>query len=172
MPIGRSRRGRRPRATPRRDEAPSAAITRRARWVPEAVRTPVTRPLVEMGAVALVFSRVAPAEIALRARSSSRSARVRVRPEPEGQGISRRRPAPMRRMPSLRNQPGVVMSTPREWSSRTAWGVRPSPQIFSRGKDVFSRTRTSRPERARWVAAADPAGPAPTTMTSCITGAG
>ena len=51
-------------------------------------------------------------------------------------------------------------------SSATARGVRPSPQTLSRGNSDFSRSSTSRPAEAQWNAAADPAGPAPTTMTS------
>src|SRR6187401_318746 len=48
----------------------------------------------------------------------------------------------------------------------TARGVRPSPQVFSRGKDLRSTTATSWPWRASQYAAEAPAGPAPTTRTS------
>ncbi len=67
----------------------------------------------------------------------------------------------------MRIQPASgEVSTPIATSAFTARGVRPSPQTFSRGKAVFSSTSTSRPVRARWYAVAEPAGPAPTTMTS------
>ena len=55
---------------------------------------------------------------------------------------------------------------PSRISWRVARGVRPSPHTFSRGNWVFSSSDTCRPRRARWVAVADPAGPAPTTITS------
>ncbi len=45
-------------------------------------------------------------------------------------------------------------------------GVRPSPQVFSRGYSLFSATTTEWPRRASQKAAADPAGPPPTTTTS------
>src|SRR5690349_3477290 len=48
----------------------------------------------------------------------------------------------------------------------TARGVRPSPQVFSRGKVLRSTTTTSWPWRASQYAAEAPAGPAPTTRTS------
>ncbi len=48
----------------------------------------------------------------------------------------------------------------------TARGVSPSPQTFSRGKEVFSSSSTSRPVWASAWAVALPPGPAPTTMTS------
>src|SRR4029079_8816917 len=53
------------------------------------------------------------------------------------------------------------------WSSRRrAPVVRPSPQILSRGNVALSTTVTARPARARVIAAAAPAGPAPTRRTS------
>ena len=48
--------------------------------------------------------------------------------------------------------------------------VSPSPQYLSRGKHALSSTVTSRPARARPMAAAMPAGPAPTTATSATSG--
>src|SRR5947209_15140329 len=51
-----------------------------------------------------------------------------------------------------------------------ARGVRPSPQALSRGKTAASARRTSAPDRAAQAAAADPAGPAPTTRTSVAAG--
>src|SRR5262245_51665150 len=51
-------------------------------------------------------------------------------------------------------------------SCLTARGVRPSPQVFSRGKVLRSTTATSCPCRANQYAADAPAGPAPTTRTS------
>ena len=53
-------------------------------------------------------------------------------------------------------------------SWRTARGVNPSPQTFSRGNSVFSSNNTDRPCRARWYAADEPPGPAPTTTTSAV----
>src|SRR5674476_511984 len=76
------------------------------------------------------------------------------------------------RRPLLRSHPASVeVSMPSLTSSRVARGVRPSPQTFSRGKRAFSRTRTSRPARARYAAVVEPPGPAPTTMTSALVGA-
>src|SRR5262245_56056841 len=54
---------------------------------------------------------------------------------------------------------------PSATSWRTARGVRPSPQTFSLGNAVLSSRTTSSPAWARYVAAVDPPGPAPTTMT-------
>src|SRR5436190_13170883 len=53
------------------------------------------------------------------------------------------------------------------WSCLTARGVRPSPQVFSRGKRLRSTNTTSRPCSAAQYAAADPAGPPPMTNRSC-----
>jgi mycoredoxin len=50
--------------------------------------------------------------------------------------------------------------------------VTPPPHGLSRGNGERSRTRTDAPPRARWDAAADPAGPAPTTSTSVWVGRG
>ncbi len=73
----------------------------------------------------------------------------------------------MTRRPRLRSQPfSSVVSMPIAISDRTARGVSPSPQTFSRGNSVFSSSSTRRPWRARWNAAEEPPGPAPTTMTS------
>ena len=55
---------------------------------------------------------------------------------------------------------------PSRINCRVARGVRPSPHTFSRGNWLFSNSETCSPRRARWVAVADPAGPAPTTITS------
>src|SRR3954470_19498765 len=51
-------------------------------------------------------------------------------------------------------------------SNRSAPVVMPSPQHLSRGKRALSTSTTSRPARARVIAAAAPAGPPPTTATS------
>ena len=48
----------------------------------------------------------------------------------------------------------------------------PSPQVLSRGKRALSTSNTSSPRWARWKAALQPAGPAPTTMTSWLEGPG
>src|SRR5215467_2375440 len=77
-----------------------------------------------------------------------------------------RTPPPMMRRPLLRIQPGASMSTPIFRSCLVARGVRPSPHTFSRGKTVFSSSRTLSPAWARWYAVVEPDGPAPTTMTS------
>src|SRR4051812_42272597 len=55
---------------------------------------------------------------------------------------------------------------PSRISCRVARGVSPSPHTLSRGNTLFSSSETCRPRRARWVAVAEPAGPAPTTTTS------
>ncbi|SBT63136.1 geranylgeranyl reductase family [Micromonospora sediminicola] len=84
-----------------------------------------------------------------------------------GQSSSRRTPPPITRRPLLCSQPASgEVSTPIRISCRTARGVSPSPQTFSRGNSVFSSSSTRTPCRARWYAVADPPGPAPTTMTS------
>ena len=57
-------------------------------------------------------------------------------------------------------------------SWRSARVVRPSPQVLSRGKVALSKTVTSMPARARVMAAAVPAGPAPMTATSICSSAG
>ena len=51
-----------------------------------------------------------------------------------------------------------------------ARGVSPSPQVLSRGNTAASASTTSAPPRAAQAAAADPAGPAPTTRTSVDVG--
>src|SRR5689334_17157926 len=51
-----------------------------------------------------------------------------------------------------------------------ARGVSPSPQVLSRGKTAASTSMVSSPARADQAAAADPAGPAPTTRTSVFSG--
>ncbi|SKU00685.1 Uncharacterised protein [Mycobacteroides abscessus subsp. abscessus] len=55
---------------------------------------------------------------------------------------------------------------PSNSSCSTARGVSPSPHVLSRGNTAESTRTTSRPERAAHAAAADPAGPAPTTTRS------
>src|SRR4051812_23062934 len=50
----------------------------------------------------------------------------------------------------------------------TARGVSPSPQVFSRGNVLRSTTTTSWPASANQYAVAAPAGPPPTTSTSCM----
>src|SRR5580700_8368828 len=52
-------------------------------------------------------------------------------------------------------------------SWRTARGVSPSPQVFSRGNSFFSTNTTSHPASASQYPHEAPAGPAPTTTTSC-----
>src|SRR6185436_12004200 len=49
----------------------------------------------------------------------------------------------------------------------TVPGGIPSPQGLSRGNSARSTSTTSRPRRASAAAAVLPAGPAPTTITSC-----
>src|SRR5262245_29856716 len=60
------------------------------------------------------------------------------------------------------------MGIPIPASAFTARGVSPSPHPFPRGNRAFSSTSTSRPAWARRKAADEPAGPAPTTMTSAV----
>src|SRR4029079_18391051 len=55
---------------------------------------------------------------------------------------------------------------PRRVSTRSASGISPSPQTFSRGNDCLSKAMTRTPCRARHSAAVAPAGPHPTTATS------
>ena len=75
----------------------------------------------------------------------------------------------MIRSPLLRSQPSrSAIGTPIAVRALTARGVRPSPQTFSLGNRVFSSSNTSRPALARWNATDDPAGPAPTTITSAV----
>ena len=97
----------------------------------------------------------APAFSACLARISSKSSRLRTRLYPgklesSGQFSSIRPPPPMIRRPLLRTQPSLWPSgTPIPVSALTARGARPSPQTFSRGKWLFSRTSTSKPALAR-----------------------
>lgn len=116
-----------------------------------------------------LYSR-APAATAWRASTSSKSWRLRESPKSgyrpsAGQSMCTRCSPATHRMPRERVQPGAEMSTPIRISWCTARGVRPSPQTFSRGKRAFSSRITSTPARARWYAADEPAGPAPTTIT-------
>src|SRR5579859_2570796 len=53
-------------------------------------------------------------------------------------------------------------------STRNASGVRPSPQVLSRGKSERSSTSTSSPCRLKKWAVAEPPGPAPTITASCM----
>ena len=75
-------------------------------------------------------------------------------------------PCPIERRPSKRWKPSSCSARPMSCSWRTARGVSPSPQVFSRGKRFFSTTSTRRPRAASQNAAAAPDGPAPTTNTS------
>src|SRR3954471_1871771 len=59
-------------------------------------------------------------------------------------------------------------SRPSTSNRRSAPVVSPSPQHLSRGKRALSTSTTSRPARARVMAAAAPAGPPPTTTTSAV----
>ena len=59
---------------------------------------------------------------------------------------------------------------PSRSSSAIPRGVRPSPQVLSRGNVAASASTTSEPSRAAHAAADAPAGPAPTTRTSVRVG--
>ena len=59
-----------------------------------------------------------------------------------------------------------VGSSPRPSRSRSAPAVRPSPHALGRGKHARSTITTRCPARARVMAAAQPAGPAPTMAAS------
>ena len=90
----------------------------------------------------------------------------------EGSGTTTCRPEGDRSVAAATsNQSGMSEgSSPRSSSSRRASVVSPSPQHLSRGNTAASARTTSRPERAAQAAAAEPAGPAPTTRTSVATG--
>src|SRR4051812_37045148 len=107
-------------------------------------------------------------------RWSSSSVRATADPQsgrvPPGQGSSRVWPKPWARSPWLTVWARSQSSRPSRCSSQTARGVRPSPQVLSRGKTAASAITTSAPARAAHAAAADPAGPAPTTSTSAYAG--
>ena len=77
-------------------------------------------------------------------------------------------PNPLIRRPRCRIRASSHSPSPSRSSSATARGVSPSPQALSRGKFAASMTSTSRPALAAHAAAADPAGPAPTTTTSAL----
>src|SRR3990170_6936900 len=66
----------------------------------------------------------------------------------------------------------TVLSTPSLSRMREPSGERYSPQIFGRGKRALARSATAKPRSARRMAAAAPAGPAPTTTTSIVFTAG
>src|SRR4249919_3281871 len=72
----------------------------------------------------------------------------------------------MQRRPPKRWYLASSSPRPMSCSCLTARGVRPSPQVFSRGNVLRSTTATSWPWRASQYAADAPAGPAPTTRTS------
>src|SRR5262249_53860619 len=62
----------------------------------------------------------------------------------------------------------TALSTPRRSRIRLASGDRDSPQTLARGKRARSKSVTLWPRRARRIAVAAPAGPAPTTTTSVL----
>ena len=90
--------------------------------------------------------------------------------EPPGQRISRVWPKPCSRRPWLIARPRTHSASPSRSNSPMARGVSPSPQVLSRGKTAASARVTSNPDRAAQAAAAEPAGPAPTTSTSVRAG--
>ena len=120
----------------------------------------------------------APLLIATVRRWSSSSVRATAEPHDGrslsgsvGQGSSSVCPKPCARSPWLTVcAPAASRSRPRRVSSPMARGVSPSPQVLSRGKTCASTSSVSSPARAHHAAAADPAGPAPTTRTSVEVG--
>src|SRR4051794_28953724 len=92
--------------------------------------------------------------------------------EPPGQGRSSSWPNPAARRPRLRPRLRTHSPRPSRSSSAIARGVSPSPQGLSRGNTAASARTTSRPARTAQAAAAEPAGPAPTTRTSVEVGEG
>src|SRR4051794_17377598 len=92
--------------------------------------------------------------------------------EPPGQGSSSSWPNPAARRPRLRPRLRTHSPRPSRSSSAIARGVSPSPQGLSRGNTAASARTTSRPARTAQAAAAEPAGPAPTTRTSVEVGEG
>ena len=94
----------------------------------------------------------------------------RLLPGCEGHGSSRVWPKPCARSPWLTVWARSQSSSPSRCSSPIARGVRPSPHVLSRGKTCASTSTVSSPARALQAAAADPAGPAPTTRTSVAWG--
>ncbi len=76
------------------------------------------------------------------------------------------RPKPCERRPWYRCDASSSAPRPMSWSWRTDRGVRPSPHVFSRGKDLRSSSKTSWPALASQYAQDAPDGPAPITRTS------
>ena len=99
--------------------------------------------------------------------SSSRGAMAANRPS-EGRGTKTSRPDGERNhAPSTSNHWGTASGrTPRDSSCRRARVVSPSPQHLSRGNVALSTSTTERPAWAAVMAAALPAGPAPTIRRS------
>src|SRR4051812_22472788 len=114
------------------------------------------------------FTPAARATSSRAASSSRRGATAPNCPWSRGNGSSTTRPDGERtHVASTTRHDGTTAGCrPRPSSSRRAPVVRPSPQHLSRGKRALSRRITSRPNRARAMAAAAPAGPPPTTTTS------
>jgi hypothetical protein len=150
--------------------APVASSSQRQRisrvaW-PCARRAPTTTPCTSSGATKRTGACMrAPARTAARQTMSSSSRRGSTASVP---GTSTRPPRDATRPACVTGCACAITSssTPRRRSARCASGIRPSPQTLSRGMAWWSTTTTSRPARASVIAAALPAGPAPTTSTS------
>ena len=165
----------RPSSLPSGERTPSATISRRQETSsvssPRANTTAVTRSPSRRTSTARTPSRArAPDLMAVVRRWSSSSVRATALPqfgsEPPGHGSSRVWPKPWARRPWLTVWARSQSPSPSRSSSPIARGVRPSPQVLSRGKTAASVSSTSIPSRATQAAVADPAGPAPTTRTS------
>ena len=165
-----------PAASGRRRPRPAAGRRSRRSRRPAVKTTAATRsPSLRTSTARAPSTASAPALIATVRRWSSSS--VRATAEPQA-GRRAARPRQQQRLAeAVRPQPVVdgvgaqpVARGPSRCSSPIARGVSPSPHVLSRGKTAASTSTTSSPARALHAAAADPAGPAPTTRTSVAVG--
>ena len=165
----------RPSTRPSVDRAPSATIRcPQLTSAPLSSNTEETRPA-ESWLTSTAFTPsiiLAPSSTAtIRMRSSSSvrgTALLTFGNDAPGHGISTSAPKPDIRSPWWAMRPSSHGPRPSCCISAIARGVRPSPHALSRGNWAESITSTSRPLRAAQAAAADPAGPAPTTTTSAL----
>ena len=165
----------RPRTRPSVDRAPSATIRSvHPISAPESSSTDDTRPAESHCTStaltpSIIFAPSSTATMRMRSSSSVRGTALLTRGnDGPGHGTSTSAPNPDIRSPWCAIRPSSHGPSPSSCISAMARGVRPSPQALSRGNWAESITSTSRPLRAAHAAAAEPAGPAPTTTTSAL----
>ena len=169
MPLG-VRRSHRPAAISPCGTAPVASTTQRAltSCMPSAdfSRAPTTRSPATSGASKRTgVTSLAPARWAARTSTWSNTLRGSTESVPGTSTCWPRGPT-QRTWATGAASAATSSCTPRRRKAAWASGIRPSPQILSRGKSCWSISSTSCPARASHCAHALPAGPAPMTSTS------